>query len=173
MIWKDAVKYAKEHGATITDDGKIIIGDKENPSIIRQLSENDEYMLVDITPDGKYVMTYPCEYIKELMNPIQKCKYIKELINSVQKIDPNDIQAIDFDYISVDWQMFKDYALSIGAELLDKNMVKYTVKYDELETRSYTFDRNGDVYYGSSNIAKYRTPTQMRDILKGLFEKGE
>lgn len=159
MNWKDAVKYAKEHGATIANDEKIVFGDETKPTVIYSLSENDEFMLVNLTPDGKYIMSYPCEYIKELMNP-------------VQKINPNDIQAINFDYISVDWEMFKAYALAIGAEDLG-NAVKYIAEYGGLESRSYIFDRNGEIRFENMNLAKYRTPTQMRDILKGLFEKGE
>ena len=165
MNWKDAVKYAKEHGATIANDEKIVFGDETKPTVIYSLSENDEFMLVNLTPDGKYITSYPCEYIKELMNP-------------VQKINPNNIQAINFDYGLVDWEMFKDWAISIGAELNDNNTIIYEVKYDDITTRKYLFDRNGEIWLNgggvfNENIAKYRTPTQMRDILKGLFEKGE
>lgn len=159
MKWKDAVEYAKEHGATIANDEKIVFGDETKPIVIYSLSENDEFMLVKLTPDEKYFAFYACDCIKELMNP-------------VQKINPNDIQAINFDCMPVDWQMFKAYALALGAEDLG-NAVKYIAEYDGLESRSYIFDRNGEIQFENMNLAKYRNPTQMRDILKGLFEKGE
>ena len=66
--------------------------------------------------------------------------------------------------------MFRDWAVAIGAEDLD-NEIKYIAKYDSVTTRSYIFDRNGEIWFEGENFAKYRTPTQMRDILKGLIEK--
>ena len=165
MKWTEVVQYAKEHGATIADNEKIVFGDEKSPVVIYSLSENDEFMLVNLTPDGKYIMSYPCSHIENLMNP-------------AHNIDKNNIQNINYgvdpkcfiDLPNLDWEMFRDWAVAIGAEDLD-NEIKYIARYDSVTTRSYIFDRNGEIWFEGENFAKYRTPTQMRDILKGLIEK--
>ena len=166
MNWKEAVQYAKEHGATIADNEKIVFGDEKSPIVFYSLLENDEFMLGNLTPDGKYILSYyPCSHIKNLMNPIHN-------------IDKNNIQNINYgvdpncfiDLPNLDWGMFRDWAVAIGAKDLD-NAVKYVARYDSITTREYTFDRNGEIWFEGMIFAKYRTPTQMRDILKGLLER--
>lgn len=171
MKWSEVVQYAKEHGATIADNEKIVFGDEKNLIVIYSLSENDEFMLVNIIPDSKYSMSYPCSYIENLMI-------------STHNIDKNNIQNINYgvdpkcfiDLPNLDWGMFRDWAVAIGAKLDDNNTIIYEVKYDDITTRKYLFDRNGEIWLDSGgifheNITKYRTPTQMRDILKGLLER--